>query len=169
MNLIVAVDQNFGIGKDNKMPWHLRADMAYFKQMTLGKTVVMGRKTLESLPGGQPLKDRNNIVLSTAGDYGKEGVTVCRSPREVFLAAAKHAPDDVLVIGGASVYRTFLPYCTRAYVTKIQAAYETDAWFPNLDGEPLWEIETQGDEQTENRVSFRFTVYVNHDVKIFED
>lgn len=167
MNLIVAVDRNFGIGKDNKLPWRLRADMAYFKKITMDKTVVMGRKTFESLPGGRPLPGRRNIVLTTDLDYQKEGIVVCHSPEQVFLEVAKDLADDVFIIGGAKVYRTFLPFCRRAYVTKIDAVYDTDTSMVNLDNDPAWELEHQSEEQSENGVTFRFLVYINRKAKEF--
>ena len=129
MNLIVAVDQNWGIGKNGTMPWHIRADMRYFKEKTLGTTVLMGRKTLLSFPGAKPLPNRENVVLSSRADFAPEGVTVVNSLQELLEYKTR---DDVFVIGGGSVYKALLPYCKYAYVTKIDAAYDCDTYFPKM-------------------------------------
>ena len=129
MNLIVAVDHNWGIGKNGTMPWHIRADMRYFKEKTLGTTVLMGRKTLLSFPGAKPLPNRENVVLSSRADFAPEGVTVVNSLQELLEYKTR---DDVFVIGGGSVYKALLPYCKYAYVTKIDAAYDCDTYFPKM-------------------------------------
>ena len=161
MNLIVAVDNNFGIGKSGVMPWHISEDLKYFKAMTLGKTVIMGRKTLESFPGGKPLKNRTNIVLTANRDFECDGVVVCNTVDEVIRKVKKLPPRDVFVIGGASIYSQFLPYCCRAYVTRILADYEVDTYMVDIEDLPDWTFETMGEELESSGVRFRFDVYVN--------
>lgn len=161
MKLIVAADKNFGIGKDGAIPWRLRADLMYFKEKTLGHAVIMGRKTLESLPGGKPLKDRVNIVLTRDEAYAPEGVVVCHSAEEVLaLPEAK----DAFVIGGESIYKAFLPYCAEALVTKVDGEFDVDTYMENLDLLENWRMSNVGESQEENGLGFCFTVYENMDV-----
>lgn len=164
MNLIVAVDKNFGIGKNGDMPWHIPADLQYFKQKTLGKTVVMGRKTLESLPGAKPLKGRNNIVISTNKSFICEGATVCYSIDEALTAMQNLPCDDVMIIGGASIYNELYPYCKRAYITKIDAEFDVDTGIVNFDNEPGWSIESVSEIQKNHDIEFCYMVYVNNSV-----
>jgi len=126
--LIAALDRNGLIGRDNALPWHLPADLQHFKRTTLGKPIVMGRKTWESL--GRPLPGRHNIVLTRDPGYRAEGATVVTSI-DAALAAAGDA-DEVMVIGGAALYATLLPRADRLYLTRIDAAFEGDAWFPEV-------------------------------------
>ena len=162
MNLIVAVDQNWGIGKDGTMPWHISADMKYFREKTQGKTVLMGRKTLQSFPGGRPLPNRNNIVLSRDKTYLVEGAFVVNSLNK--LIEYKNF-DDVFVIGGGTLYEALLPYCRYAYVTKIGAAFDCDTHFPDLYAMDTWELIDAGEPLVENGIPFSFTVYENHLIK----
>lgn len=126
MNAIVAVSENWGIGKDNALLFHIRADLQRFKALTTGHTVVMGRRTLESLPGGRGLPGRRNLVLSTRPDFAAERAEVVRSLDEAVAAAE----EDAFVIGGETVYRALLARCERVYVTKVFAAADADAFFP---------------------------------------
>lgn len=135
MNLIVAVDQNWGIGCRNHLLARIPADLKRFRALTSGHPVLLGRKTLETFPGGRPLPGRRNLILSAAPGYAVEGAEVYSS----LEAALKAAPQDTFVIGGESVYRALLPFCDTAYVTKIMASFPADALFPNLDKEPDWE------------------------------
>ena len=158
MNLIVNVSENWAIGKGNSLLFHLSQDMKFFKTHTSGKTVVMGRKTLESLPGAKPLPNRTNIVLTHNTDYNPDGVTVYNSIDD-FLANTPDN-DDVYIIGGQSLYRDLLPYCKKAYVTKVNATVnDADAFMVNLDNEPGWEIEDVGEELEEKGYTFRFVTY----------
>lgn len=160
MNLIVAADETWGIGKEGGLLAHLPGDMKYFRETTMGKTVVMGRKTLESFPGGRPLKNRVNIVLSKDMDYGPEGVTVFHSVEETLEALKGEKEEDVFIIGGGAVYREFLPYCTRAYVTHIYHTFEADTDFPDLDRMREWELEsvTPRMEQPDG-LAYEFRIY----------
>ena len=140
MNLIVAVDENWAIGKDNKLLVSIPSDMKFFRETTTGKVVVMGRKTLESFPNGLPLKNRTNIVLTRNRDYQVKDAIVVHSVPELLVKLDKYSSEDVYVIGGDSVYQELLPYCDVAHVTKINHVYAADSWFPNLDETGEWEI-----------------------------
>lgn len=147
MNLIVAVDENWAIGKDNKLLVSIPSDMKFFRETTTGKVVVMGRKTLESFPNGLPLKNRTNIVLTRNRDYQVKDAIVVHSVPELLVKLDKYSSEDVYVIGGDSVYQELLPYCDVAHVTKINHVYAADSWFPNLDETGEWEITGESEEQ----------------------
>lgn len=159
MKMIFSADENWGIGRDNKLLFRVRGDMANFKRMTVGKVVVMGRSTLESLPGGKPLPDRVNIVLSAREDYTADGVTVCRSLGELLDAVSAYPTDDVFVIGGESVYRMLLPYCDTAYVTRFYASAEADRFMPDFDALPGWRLAEASEEMEENGLRYKFLTY----------
>lgn len=159
MNLIAAVDQNWGIGLKNQLLVRIPEDMKYFRQMTTGKVVVMGRKTLESFPGGQPLSNRTNIVLTTDQNYQKKNALVVHSLEELFHNLQQYQSEDVFVIGGESIYRQLLDQCETAYITKIDYQYQADAWFPNLDELPQWEITAKSEEQTYFDLEYYFLKY----------
>ena len=159
MNIIVAVDKNWAIGKNNKMMWSIPADMRFFREKTTGHVVVMGRKTLESFPNGLPLKQRTNIVLSRDKNYQVKGTLVMHTTEELLEHLKGYAPEEIFIIGGESIYRQFLPYCDTAYVTKIDHAYDADTHFPNLDEMPEWEMTEAGGEQTSFDLEFVFTRY----------
>lgn len=161
MNLIVAVDKNWAIGFQNKLLVSIPADMKFFRQMTMGKVVVMGRRTLESFPNGLPLKNRTNIVLTRSEDYQAVGALVVHSLEELLEELKKYDSEDIYVIGGDSIYRQLLPYCAIAHVTKIERAYQADAWFPNLDELPGWRIAGDSEEQTYFDLEYRFLLYQN--------
>ena len=159
MNIIVAVDKNWGIGKDNQLLVSIPADMKFFRSTTTGKVVVMGRKTLESFPNGLPLKNRTNIVLTQNMDYRVKDAIICHSVDEVLKELKQYDSEDVYVIGGDSIYRQMLPYCDVAHVTKIDHAYEADSWFPNLDEMPEWKITGASEEQTYFDLEYQFVRY----------
>ena len=133
MYCILSADENWGIGKDNKLLVSIPADMKMFREKTIGNVVIMGRKTLESFPKGLPLKDRVNIVLSSKGEESGNGEIIVRSVEEAIEEAKKYPDKKIFVIGGGSIYKQFLPYVDTAYVTKIDHAYDADTFFPNLD------------------------------------
>ncbi len=137
MELIVAVYDDWGIGCCGTQPVALSADRKFFRETTKGAMVIVGRKTLADFPGGRPLPNRVNVVL-TRQDAQMEGVVVCHSPEEA-LALAKTA-QRAMVIGGGSIYRQMLPYCDTAYVTKVHATPQSDTFFPNLDENPQWKL-----------------------------
>ena len=159
MNLIVAVDENWAIGKGNKLLVSIPADMKFFRETTIGKVVVMGRKTLETFPGGQPLKKRTNIVLTKDKDYQVKDAIVVHSIAELLEELKKYDEEDIYVIGGETIYRQLLPYCKLAHVTKIHHAYEADTYFPNLDEMEDWEITGVSDEQTYFNLEYEFVRY----------
>jgi len=159
MNLIVAVDSNWAIGCGNRLLVSIPADMKFFRDMTTGKVVAMGRKTLESFPGGQPLKNRENIVLTSAWDYKANGAVIVHSGREMLAELKQHNSKDIYVIGGESVYRLLLPYCDTAYVTKINHIYDADTFFPNLDEMDDWKLAGVSDEQTYFDLEYVFARY----------
>lgn len=158
MNLIVAVDKNWAIGKNNKLLVSIPADMKFFRDTTKGNVVVMGRKTLESFPQGQPLKNRVNIVITTNLDYKVKDAVVVHSVEEAVEECKKYE-GDVYVIGGESIYRAMLPYCKTALVTRIDHAYEADTFFPNLDEDPEWKLTGETEEQTYFDLEYVFTKY----------
>lgn len=158
MNLIVAVEKNWGIGKNGTMPWHISADLKYFKEKTLDKTVIMGRKTLLSFPNKKPLPKRDNIILSSNCEYTVDGANVINSISGI---APMQDSDNTFIIGGGSIYRALLPFCRYAYVTKINADFECDTFFENLDKLDNWKMVNSTDMQTENGIDFCFTVYEN--------
>ncbi len=159
MNLIVAVDKNWAIGKDNGLLVSIPADMKFFRETTIGKVVVMGRKTLESFPGGQPLKKRTNIVLTRDKNYNVKDAIVVHSVDELLEELKKYEQEEIYVIGGESIYRALLPYCNLAHVTKINHAYAADTYFPNLDEMAEWEITGVSDEQTYFNLEYEFVRY----------
>ena len=158
MNIIVAVDKNWAIGKDNKLLVSIPADMKFLRETTKGNIVVMGRKTLESFPQGQPLQKRVNIVISGNPEYQVKGAVVVHSVEEAVEECKKYE-GEIYVIGGESVYRAMLPYCDTALVTKIDHAYAADTYFPNLDENPEWQFTGETEEQTYFDLEYVFTKY----------
>lgn len=161
MNLIVNVTQNWGIGFENKLLVSISADLHRFRRLTTGKAVILGRKTLETFPGGRPLKNRANFILSGNPDYAVEGATVVPSLPALQAALRPYDPADVCVIGGASVYEALLPYCRTAQVTKTYVDLRADRFFPNLDRLDTWEIEKISPMEEENGIRFQYIDYVN--------
>ena len=159
MNLIAAVDKNWGIGKNGKLLISIREDMEFFKDKTTGNVVVMGRKTLDSLPGGRPLKDRTNIVLTKNKNFEKEGVIVCRSVEELEEKLKEYDPESVFCIGGGAIYKMLLPLCDTAFITKIDYAYDADTYIPNLDEDSEWMVAGESDEMTNFDIAFKFVMY----------
>lgn len=159
MNLIVNVDKNWGIGCQNKLLVHIPEDMKFFRKETVGKVVVMGRKTLESFPGGQPLKDRTNIVLTRNENYKVKGAQVFHSAEAVLGELEKYPTEDIYIIGGGSIYKKFLSLCSVAHVTRVNHAYEADTYFPNLEEMPEWTLTGESEEKTYFDLEFRFCRY----------
>lgn len=156
MELIVAVYDDWGIGKDGTQPVALSADRKFFRETTKGAMVIVGRKTLADFPGGRPLPNRVNVVL-TRQDISMDGVGICHSPEEAF-ALAKTA-QRAMVIGGGSVYQQMLPLCDRAYVTKVHVTPESDTYFPNLDEDPNWCLDEILQSGEENGIHFEMCLY----------
>lgn len=156
MQAIVAVSQSWGIGKGGDLLFRLPSDLRRFKAMTTGHTVIMGRKTLDSLPGGKGLPHRRNLVLSRQSDFAPDRAEVIHSVEDIL----KTAEDDAFVIGGQQVYEQLLPYCARVYVTKVLSDPEADAFFPDLDKLPGWKVASVGEMLTENGLSFQYVEYI---------
>lgn len=160
MKAIAAVDLNWGIGYRGNLLKRIPDDMKFFKQMTLGKVVIMGRETFESLPGQEPLKDRVNIVLSKSEHFNNEKVILCRSLDELYSELEKYDTDDVFVVGGESVYSQLLASCTEAYVTKIEEKYVADKYFVNLDKNKAWKLVSASNLQNYENIGYMFVKYV---------
>lgn len=156
MDLIVAVYEDWGIGKDGTQPVTLVADRLFFRQTTKGATVIVGRRTVEDFPDGKPLPGRTNILLSRGG-HAFPGFTVCGSAEAVLAAVAD--TERVFVIGGGHIYRLLLPYCQRAYVTKLSCRPESDTFFPNLDTDPHWEQTKVLQSGEENGITYQMCLY----------
>lgn len=159
MRAIFCADEKWGIGKDNGLLFSLPKDMKFFRETTKGKVVVVGRKTLESFPGGQPLKGRVNIVLSSKEP--KEGTVGVKSLDALFELLKNYPEDEVFVIGGESVYNALLPYCSEVYVTKVAADGKADTFVPNLDEEEAFVLAAEGEPVEDNGYTLRFCTYKN--------
>lgn len=159
MNLIVAVDNNWAIGRKGKLLVSIPNDMKHFREETTGKVVVFGRKTLDAFPQSQPLANRTNVILSANKDFSVKGATVVPSLEALLEELKKYDDEDIYVIGGDSVYKQLLPYCKVAHVTKIDHEYEADTYFPNLDEDPAWQITAESDEHTYFDLPYVFLKY----------
>ncbi len=164
MKTIVAVDEKWGIGKKNGLLFSLKEDMKFFREKTLNKVVVMGGNTLLSFPGSKPLKNRTNIVLSDVLEEG-DGYILTRTLPELLEELKKYDTDEIFVIGGAMMYRTMLPYCDTAYITKVFADGEAEVFFPNLDEQKDWKLVAQDTEIEDNGYKISFTTYKNSNPK----
>lgn len=156
MELIVAVYEDWGIGCNGTQPVALSADRKFFREMTKGAMVIVGRKTLADFPGGKPLPNRVNVVM-TRSPEPIEGVVTCHSPQEAAELAA--TADKAMVIGGGSVYKQLFPYCTRAYVTRVGACPKSDTFFPNLEESPDWQLTQVLQTGEENGISYEMQVF----------
>ena len=166
MKAIVAVDKKWGIGKKNDLLFSLPADMAYFREKTLNKVVVMGSNTLKSFPGGKPLKNRTNVVLFPGGEQ-RDDCIIVQSLEELSIELKKYNTDDVFIIGGAMFYKTMLPYCSEVLVTKVDADGGAEVFYENLDQKKEWTLVSAQDPIETNGYKISFTVYKNSDVKVF--
>lgn len=161
MNVILNCSRSWGIGRGGSLLFSIPKDMAFFRRMTTGKTVIMGDQTLRSLPGGRPLKNRDTLVMSLEPGFACEGVTVCRSLAELAGALETRRSEDVFVCGGAAIYRLLLPYCDTAYITVVDADPEADRFFPDLDETPGWSLCEASDPVEDNGCTLRFCTYRN--------
>lgn len=156
MELIVAVYDDWGIGRDGTQPIALSVDRKFFRETTRGAAVIAGRKTVGDFPGQKPLPGRMNIIL-TRGNDEYPGFTVCHSPEEA-LEQVKDQ-DRVFVIGGGTVYEQMLPACHRAYITKVHVAPESDTFFPDLDRNPQWKLAEVLMQGEENGIEYEMCLY----------
>jgi dihydrofolate reductase len=166
MKAIVAVDKNWGIGRDNDLLFKLPGDQKFFRETTKGGIVIIGRRTLESFPGGRPLPNRTNIVITRNEDYQAEDCIICHSPEEA--AAVAETLDlgdesDIYVSGGGEIYRMMMPWCDEILVTRIDAELDADTTFPDLDADPDFELAWESEPQEEQGISYRFTSYKRKD------
>ena len=170
MKSIVAVDEKWGIGRRNGLLFDIKADMRHFVQHTRGKTVVMGSNTLLSLPGGMPLKNRVNIVLNPEGDERDaqmKGYILTRSVPELLEKVSEYPADDVYVVGGAMLYRTLLPYCDEAIVTKVRADGDAEVFYENLDKLPEWSLSEESEPVEDSGYTLTFCTYRNSSVSAY--
>lgn len=167
MNLIVAVDHNWGIGSNGSLLVTLKKDLELFRNMTTNMVVIYGKETLKTFPNQKPLKNRTNLILSRDLNYTEENASIFHSIPELLDYVKRFKEEDIFVIGGQSIYEQLLPYTKYAYVTKIDGIYNADRYFPNLDSLQNWELAQKGDVLSENGVTFQFTKYFNHSVNSF--
>lgn len=159
MNLIVAVDSRWGIGRENGLLTSIPGDMQYFKDHTMGKVVVMGRKTLESMPQRRGLKGRTNLVVTSNPNFEAERCIVVHSDEELLSELSKYDSDDVYLIGGASLYNKYYKQCDKLYITKMFADLNADTFIFNIDEDPDFQVISESDMITENDISYRFVIY----------
>ena len=159
MIAVLSADKNWAIGYKGDLLVKIPNDMKMFRTLTTGNVIVMGRKTLESFPNGQPLPNRVNIVMTQNPDYQAKGCVIVHSTKEL-LEELKNYPDkQVYVVGGESIYRELLPFCEEAYVTRIDYEYQADRYFPNLDEMEDWEMYEEGEEETFFSIEYYFNKY----------
>ena len=166
MQAIVAVDEKWGIGKNNGLLFNLPEDMAFFKEKTLDKVIVMGSNTLKSFPGGKPLKRRTNIVLFPGGEK-RDDCTVVESLSELSEELKKYDTENVFIVGGAMFYKTMLPFCERVYATKVFADGKAEVFFENLDEAKNFELVYESEPVKSNGYTIKFTTYKNNNVLKF--
>ena len=155
LSLIVAMATNHTIGLNNKMPWHLSADLKKFKQITMGHPIIMGRKTFESI--GRPLPGRQNIIISRNPHYEQQACLVFNNLDSALQSCAQ--ADEVFVIGGATLYAATLAQADRLYITEIQQAFDGDTWFPEIDLQQ-WQEVTRKDISDDKSVDFSYSFIV---------
>lgn len=159
MNIIAAVDKNWAIGKNGNLLVKIPLDQQFFREMTKGKVIVLGRKTLETFPNALPLTGRINIILTRNKNFSIKGGICVNSLEQALEELQKYIKEDIFIVGGESIYRQFLPYCDVAHITKIDYAYQADTYFPNLQEEEEWEITRDSEEQTYFDLEYVFLEY----------
>ena len=159
MQMIVAAAKNWAIGKDGDLLWHLPEDMKFFRKMTTGNVVVMGRKTLDSFPGGKPLNNRTNLVLTRDRSFHREGTLAVHDLEGALAALKAYEPEQIFIAGGGDIYRQFLPLCDTAYVTRVDRDFSADTYFPDLDKNPEWELSYEGEQMEWEGLIFAHTTY----------
>lgn len=177
MNLVVNVDLDWGIGRDGDLLVNLADDMRHFRQLTIGKTIILGRKTLATFPRGLPLPERTNLVLTKDRTFKLPGAVVCHSLAGLAAYVAGHPAEEMVVVGGDSVYRQLLPFCRQAFVTKVWHNFAADRFFPDLDQEPGWRLVKEeprqkglarGDDKL-GEVEFSFCLYHQDRPQLLQD
>jgi len=161
VKIIAAIDRNRGIGKNGRMLAYLPADLKQFKEKTKDKVVVMGRGTFESLPGQRPLADRTNIVITRNENYDAGGAIVVKDLDGLFSKLGAFDKDDIFVIGGEQIYKAMLKYCDTAYITLIDASFDADSFFPDIDSQKDWELVDRSGKINDNGYEIEFLLYRN--------
>ncbi len=156
MNLIAAVDKNWGIGYRGRLLVKIPLDQQWFQNTTKGRIIVAGRKTLETFPNGMPLPARKNIILTENENFQIKGAQITHSVQETMELLNNYKSEDIYIVGGESIYKQFLPYCNVAYITRIDYVYEADAYFPNLEAMPEWRLTADSEEQTYFNLEYTF-------------
>lgn len=157
MKLIAAVSENWGIGKDNGLLFSIPKDMKFFRETTTGKVVVLGRKNLESFPGGRPLKNRTNIILTRNPDFKCDGAVICHDIPELFKLP--YDSSEMLVIGGEEIYRQLIGFCSECYITKVYETVPADKFMLNLDEDENWCLAEESEKQEDNGHIIQFCRY----------
>ena len=165
MKLIAAVNNNWGIGKDNDLLYHISTDMKFFRSKTKDNVIIVGRKTLESFPGGNPLKNRVNIVLTRDINYTCDDAIIVHNINELLDKLNDYRNLEIYVCGGEEIYNLLCPYCDTAYITKIDDNLDAQKFFPNLDKMPDWKVTEESEELSENGYNFKFCTYINKSLK----
>ncbi len=161
MNAIAAVSKSWGLGKDNDLLFHISEDMKRFRALTAGGTVIMGRKTLDSMPGGKALPKRRNIVITRDKTFARENVEVAHSIEEAIALTAGEDPDKVWVIGGGEIYKALLPNCRMCYLTHVEADPPCEIYFPDLSKLDHWKVLRHEEPQSDGTLTYRFVDYIN--------
>ena len=159
MKMIVCVAENFGIGNNNDLLFSLPPDMKFFRETTMGKVIVMGRGTLDSFPGGKPLKNRTNIVLTRDENFSREGVVAFHSKEDVLDYVKQFDTDDVFIIGGGQIYELFRDVCNEALITKVRKKVPCDTFFFDIDNDSEWYLSSESEVMEHEDLSFSFCSY----------
>lgn len=160
MEMIVAADKNWGIGKAGKLLVSIPKDMKMFRQETMGNVVIMGRKTFESLPVNGPLQERENLILTRNPDYQTKGARVLHSMEELWETLKEYGDKRIFVAGGGEIYSQLLPFADVVHVTRIWNVYDSDTFFPDLDRNPEWVLAEESEEQTYFDLEYGFFKYI---------
>lgn len=158
MKAIAAADRNWAIGNEGHLLVHISEDMKNFRRLTAGKTVIYGRKTLETFPHARPLPKRENIIFSRNPEYAAEGAVIVHSVAELEGMLPENT-DDYIVIGGETIYRALLHLCDECIITRLEDTFEADTWFPDLDADPAWECTERGEDRESEGLIFHFDRY----------
>ena len=161
MNAIAAVSASWGLGKNNDLLFHISEDMKHFRALTAGGTVIMGRKTLDSMPGGKALPKRRNIVITRDRNFERENVEVVHSVEEALALVASEDPEKVWVIGGGEIYAAMLPYCRMCCITHVDADPPCEVFFPDLSKQNNWKVACCGEDAADGDLTYRFVDYIN--------
>lgn len=159
MKMIVCVAEDFGIGNNNGLLFSLPPDMKFFRETTMGKVIIMGRGTLDSFPGGKPLKNRTNIVLTRDKNFSREGVEAFNTKEEILEYVKSFDSNDVFVIGGGQIYEMFKDVCDEALITKVRKAVPADTYFFNIDNAPDWQLAYESELMEHEGINFSFCTY----------